>query len=135
MVGGGSSPVGEEKAEPVLSANLMALPKKARLAKNKDFLRVFQRSQRAESKNVLVRVHWKPAPPARIAVVVSNKVSKKAFLRNAMRRRIVEWLRQSTEVIAKPVDIVITAKPGAASFPKTELLGELQQILRRLRLL
>ncbi len=44
----------------------------------------------------------------RAAVVVSRKVNKSAVVRNRLRRRLYECLRQNEPRITQPVDIVIT---------------------------
>jgi ribonuclease P protein component len=49
-----------------------------------------------------------PDKPYRVAVVVSRKVSKSAVVRNRIRRRIYEIVRQSEEIIAPGTDLVIT---------------------------
>lgn len=107
----------------------MALPKKARLARSRDITRVFQRSRRVETPLFTLRLHWKAAPPGRVAVIISNKVSKKAVFRNTLRRRILEWLRQSYEISRLPLDLVVTVKPAARTSAKKELLTSLSSIL------
>ena len=44
----------------------------------------------------------------RAAVVVSRKVNKSAVVRNRLRRRLYEALRQNEQRISQPFDIVIT---------------------------
>ena len=44
----------------------------------------------------------------RLAVVVSRKVNKSAVVRNRIRRRIYEAVRQYEGAIGQPLDIVIT---------------------------
>ena len=45
----------------------------------------------------------------RAAVVVSRKVNKSAVVRNRIRRRIYETLRQHEDLIRGPYDLVVTA--------------------------
>jgi ribonuclease P protein component len=49
-----------------------------------------------------------PSKPYRVAVVVSRKVSKSAVVRNRIRRRIYEAVRQSSADIAPGTDLVFT---------------------------
>ena len=44
----------------------------------------------------------------RVAVVVSRKVHKSAVVRNRIRRRLYEIVRQQTEYITEPYDLVFT---------------------------
>lgn len=46
----------------------------------------------------------------RIAVVVSKKISKRAVVRNKIRRRIYEIVRQNLECINMPIDIAIIVR-------------------------
>lgn len=56
----------------------------------------------------LKHVHNDRRRTSRIAVVVSKKVSKKAVVRNRIRRRIFETTRRSLHILSQPTDIVIT---------------------------
>lgn len=49
-----------------------------------------------------------PRRPYRVAVVVSRKISKSAVVRNRIRRRIYEIVRQSDASIAPSTDLVFT---------------------------
>ena len=66
----------------------------------------------------------------RCAVVVAKKVSKSAVVRNRIRRRLYELVRQESGDISKPYDIVITVfTPQLAQMPATELQKSLYQLL------
>jgi len=66
----------------------------------------------------------------RCAVVVSKKVSKSAVVRNRIRRRIYELVRQISGDITGAYDIVITVfTPQLAKTPTTALQKSLYQIL------
>lgn len=58
----------------------------------------------------------------RISVVVSKKVSKLAVVRNRIRRRFYELIRERQDQIVKPYDIVITVfHEQIAEMPAAEL--------------
>jgi ribonuclease P protein component len=62
----------------------------------------------------------------RVAVVVSKKVSKSAVVRNRIRRRVYEAIRQHDCGIVKPYDLVFTVfHQQVATMP----IAELQQII------
>lgn len=58
----------------------------------------------------------------RVAVVVSKKVSKSAVVRNRIRRRLYALVRQHTDNIVRPYDIVLTVyHASVADMPADEL--------------
>lgn len=67
--------------------------------------------------------------PARIAVSVSKKVSKKAVVRNKIRRRAYSALSALISRI-DPGLYLVSAKPGAEKLGRKELEGELKQLFK-----
>lgn len=66
----------------------------------------------------------------RCAVVVSKKVSKSAVIRNRIRRRIYEIVRNEVPKNAEPVDFVITVfSDQVAVVPHIELQQSLRKLL------
>lgn len=61
----------------------------------------------------------------RVAVVVSKKVSKSAVVRNRIRRRVFEVVRQQNTVITKPFDIVISIHSDSIANMSAPQLNEL----------
>lgn len=58
----------------------------------------------------------------RLAVVASKKVSKSAVVRNRIRRRLYEAIRQHESEITKPYDIVLTVfSEQVAELPADEI--------------
>lgn len=58
----------------------------------------------------------------RVAVVVSKRVDKSAVVRNRIRRRIYELVREREAQINAPYDLVITVHdPGVAKLPHATL--------------
>ncbi|MBI2054697.1 MAG: ribonuclease P protein component [Candidatus Sungbacteria bacterium] len=110
----------------------MALPKSERLTKTRDIERVFKRSQRDEGEFVIIRLHKKSTFPGRATVIVSKAVSKRAVLRNILRRRIVEWLRVRACISSLGVDCVVSVKPAAAKSSRQALYRDLAKTARGL---
>ncbi|MEK7594248.1 MAG: ribonuclease P protein component [Patescibacteria group bacterium] len=70
--------------------------------------------------------------PYRVAVVVSRKVSKSAVVRNRIRRRIYEIIRQSESIIAPGTDLVITAfDDKLATIEAAKLQSATQELLNK----
>jgi ribonuclease P protein component len=75
------------------------------------------------TKNFFIRV----APTmdhARVAVSVSKKVSKKAVVRNKIRRRVYSALRSELKKL-KPNMYLVVAKPGSDKIKGEALISEL----------
>lgn len=69
---------------------------------------------------------------SRLAVVVSKKVTKKAPVRNRMRRRIYEAARSEWSVISPGYDLVITVfDDRIATLPAEELIALVRDLFRQ----
>lgn len=86
---------------------------------------------------MVLRIHQHPKRVHdRVAVVVSKKLSKKATMRNRIRRRVFEAARVSWPKIDAPYDIVfIATSPELAVMPSSELHKEVTSLLKRGHLL
>ena len=72
----------------------------------------------------------------RVAIVVSKKVSKSAVVRNRIRRRLYELVRQQSVGILQPYDIVITVfNAGVADIPAQDLKNHVEQLFTQAALL
>lgn len=73
---------------------------------------------------------------SRIAIVVSKKVSKKAVVRNRIRRRIYETFRKNWDKFESNKDIVVLVyDEKIATLPPAELEISLLQLSQRAKLL
>lgn len=66
--------------------------------------------------------------PVRVGIVISTKVSKKAVVRNTIRRRLKEILRP---MHLPPCEMVIVAHPEAATSDYWQLLKDLSHALKK----
>lgn len=72
----------------------------------------------------------------RAAVVVSRKVHKSAVVRNRIRRRIYELLRQKLVLLTEPIDIVcIIHSEALATMPAPELEATVLSQLQKAKLI
>lgn len=70
---------------------------------------VYQRGQNVRGGTISLRFADNPRRQSyRVAVVVSRKVSKSAVVRNRIRRRVYELVRQYAGLLSRPVDLVFT---------------------------
>lgn len=97
------------------------LPKLNRLKKKKDIERVFKEGKGFKEDFLVLKVIKNNLKNLRFAFIVSQKVSKKATLRNKIRRRLSELVRLKIKKTKKDscltidqlgLDIVIMALPG-----------------------
>ncbi|MBI3442573.1 MAG: ribonuclease P protein component [Candidatus Sungbacteria bacterium] len=106
-----------------------------RLAAANDFQLLFSRGRRFES--ALFRLVWRKndLPCSRFVFVASKAVSKRAVIRNRLRRRVREWYGKQGELFPAPVDLALIFKKDAARATRASFYEELRRstaiLLRR----
>ena len=111
----------------------LGLSRTQRLLKRSGFLAVQERGRRTTGPTLVVyamaRAEKGPCKGARLGITVSKKVGK-AVVRNRVKR----WLRESFRVLdearASSTDVVVIAKPTAASSSYSATKAEMQRLLR-----
>ena len=87
---------------------------------------VYRKGQTSSLSNISLKsLSIRPDKPHRLAIVVSRKVDKSAVVRNRIRRRIYEALRNKYPKFTQNVDIVITVHDNALATMKAQDLDEL----------
>ncbi|MEB3331373.1 MAG: ribonuclease P protein component [Synechococcaceae cyanobacterium] len=121
----------------------MALPARHRLRGLRVFERIYRRGRRFDTPLLQLRVLiavpallppdqiGHPASPWRCAVVVSSKVSKRAVVRNRLRRRLQAELLACRPHGPEPLWLLLSVRPGSAELCESQLLGECRQLLRK----
>ncbi len=124
------------------------LPKANRLKHRQDFNAVYQQVKRPiQSDRLTLRArrhqerdrqgsHAPESQPTRFGISISQKVSKKAVIRNRIKRQIRAALRQLLPRLLPGWDCVIVVKPTTT--PKCnyeEFLQELEQLLAAVEVL
>ncbi len=125
----------------------MALPQAHRLKHWRDFQAVYQKGIRRSGRYLTLRAMPPPTrtgnasmsgasamsktdhPSTRIGISVSQKVSKKAVVRNRIKRQIRAALRQLLPHIQSGWQLVWVVKPGAQECEYAQFLRELKQLL------
>jgi ribonuclease P protein component len=104
-----------------------------RLKQRQDFTRVYQCGSRYQSSHLILRAYRQPDQPTRIGVSVSQKVSKRAVVRN----RIKRWLRSACRSLLSELqpgwDLVIGVRTQPASQQSPALECDYQQFLQELK--
>lgn len=104
------------------------LPKPNRLKKKKDFERVFKIGRSFREGFLLLKVAENDLKESRFGLIISQKVTKKATLRNKLKRRLREILRKKLPEIKKNIDGVFIALPGI----EKKAFSELEEIMNKL---
>ena len=104
------------------------LPQKNRLKKKKDFGRVFKQGKSFKQDFLTLKLVKNNLKVDRFGFVVGLKVSKKAFLRNKIRRRLREIVKTNLSKIKTGFDVVFIVRRGL----ETKNFQELAEIVNRL---
>jgi ribonuclease P protein component len=91
------------------------LPLKYRLKKKKDIDRVFKEGKGIKEDFLFLKFTSNNLGNSRFAVIVSRKISKRATIRNKIKRKIRAVISQKLPKIKKGKDCVLIALPGLVS--------------------
>ncbi len=118
----------------------MGLPKVHRLRDRRDFRAVYEQGIRRYSPHLILRVFLAVNPEqsaatedlaaTEIGISIGKKVSKKAVVRNRIKRQIKGAIREMLPSIAPGWKIVIIVKPQAIKCKYEHFLRELNQLLK-----
>ncbi|NEP09856.1 MAG: ribonuclease P protein component [Symploca sp. SIO2C1] len=125
----------------------MGLPQAHRLKHWRDFKAVYQQGIRRSGRHLTLRglpQHTKAVdnaaqktsigmdkgkPPTRIGISISQKVSKKAVVRNRIKRQVRAALRHLLPQILPGWQLVVVVRPGSQECDYDQFLRELKQLL------
>lgn len=110
------------------------LPRYNRLAKKKEINSVFKNGRSSYSKNLGVKCIVNGLANNRFAIVVSNKVSKKAVVRNKIKRRIREIIKKELTEMVIGRDLIIIVLPTIIDKTFAEIQLEVHRTFIRLSL-
>ncbi|WNZ48909.1 ribonuclease P protein component [Leptolyngbya boryana CZ1] len=105
------------------------LPQENRLRHRRDFDAVYQRGFRRGSRCFTLRVLKTPEQPTQIGISISKKVSKRAVIRNRIKRQVRAILRNFLPRLNAGFSIVIGVRIEAAECDYPQYLQELEQLL------
>lgn len=111
------------------------LKKNQRITKKKEFDLIFKQGKSAYSPILGVKSLSNSLTLNRYGLIVSNKVSKRANIRNNLRRRLRAQLVILDSNIKPNSDIIIIALPAAKELASDVLARELKNLFKRRRLL
>jgi ribonuclease P protein component len=108
------------------------LNKSRRLRLTRDFERIFSKGRSINSSLFKLRILKNTFNFSRFAVVVSTKVSKRAVIRNRLRRRVWSVIAKNSYTIPKGLDIVFIALVGASQADFSGTQSEINYLLKKL---
>lgn len=122
----------------------MALPKAYRLKRRQDFNAVYQSGRRFRSSHFTLLVLARPLSesgcsgdplPPQIGISISQKVSKRAVVRNRLKRQVRAIMRGFLPQLRPAWKLVISVRPNAVGCEYPEFLRELSKLLTQAEVL
>ena len=107
------------------------LPRTNRLLQEKDFKRVSREGRYFRGNQLALKKARSVLAFSRFAFVISAKVSKKAVIRNKIRRRLREILRPQLNQVKPGFDVMVLVSPFAKDFDFKELKDSLNSLLKK----
>lgn len=102
-----------------------------RLRKAGDINRVYAKGRGVSTQGLGIKFLRTGLATHRLAVVVGKKVSKKAVVRNRIRRRLAEQVKDPGIKIPAGYDIILTAHEDLSELPTAELARRLGALLTK----
>jgi len=109
----------------------MALSRKNRLTGKKDIQNVFKEGKTVKNSFFFIKYVANSLDCARLAIIVSSKVSKKSVVRNRIRRIIGEIIIKNN-FLSFPLDIIINASPIILDKSPAEIKSQLGQAIKKI---
>jgi ribonuclease P protein component len=110
------------------------LPKINRIKKKNDFGIIFKKGASLRNNLFILKFLKNGLEQNRFGFVVSQKVSKKAVIRNRIRRRLTEAVKAKKEKIKNGMDLVFIALPGIEKKEFSGIKEALDQTLVKTKL-
>jgi ribonuclease P protein component len=107
------------------------LPKTNRLKRRKDIERVFKMGERFKENFLSLKVIKNNLESSRFAFVVSRRISKKATLRNKVKRKLSELVRFKMKKVKKGIDLILIAAPGLEEKDFREMNEVINKLLQK----
>ena len=111
------------------------LAKNFRLSKQKEIKQVFDKGSKYFGKFFIIRFCPNLEDNCRFVIIVSNKISKKATVRNKLKRQIREIIRLNLDKFNLNYDIIITVLNNRLDKDYDELQDCLLQDLKKAKLI
>jgi len=111
------------------------LAKENRLREKKDFERILKKGRVFRGRFLILRIIENKLGKTRFGFIVSQKISKKAVVRNKVKRRLREIMKTKIKNLKKELDIVFITLSGIELKTFSEIKEEIEEILERAKIL
>lgn len=106
-----------------------------RLKENKDFKGIFKKGKGLKEKFLFVKIKNNGMDLNRFGFIVSKKVSKKAVIRNKIKRRLREIIKARIAKMKQGYDIIILVYPEIKEKSFLEIENIVDKIFKKVKLL
>jgi ribonuclease P protein component len=110
------------------------LPKQNRLKKKNDFEKVFKKGKGFRQGFLFFKIAKNNLKESRFGFIVSKQVSKKAVIRNKIKRRLRKLVQLNLLKIKTGIDGVLIVKPGLETKNFLELENLLNKLFKKAKL-
>ncbi len=107
------------------------LSRDKRLRREKDIAMVYRKGRYGGVSSLQVKALSSKLPTSRVAIVVSKKISKRAVVRNRIKRRLSGYLGDNWQTVQPGYDIVVTVREDVSKTAPTALGQDLNSALRK----
>ncbi|BAW96089.1 ribonuclease P protein component [[Synechococcus] sp. NIES-970] len=107
----------------------MGLPKVHRLKHWRDFKTIYSQGKRFRGNTLAIILLPQATAPTQVGISISRKVSKKAVVRNLIKRRIRHACRTLLPSLEPGWQIIIAVRYGATECEYEHFLQELKRLL------
>ena len=108
------------------------LAKQHRLQKDKEFESVFRKGKASKGKFLFLKLKRNKLQISRFGFIIGKKISKKATVRNKIKRQLREIVRENLNNVKSGFDVVIVTKPGIINKNYQEIKNDLENLFQNL---
>jgi len=110
------------------------LKKVNRLKKKKDFEKVLKKGKGFKEDFLLFKVIKNNLGVSRFGFIISQKISKKATVRNKLKRKLSELVTAKLKKIKKGIDGIFIVSPGLENKDFWEIEGIIEKIFNKTKI-
>lgn len=112
----------------------MVLAKINRLKKKRDFYLVFKKGKTQKGKFLILKYIKNNLKESRFAFIISQKISKKTVVRNKIKRRLSEIVREKLKEFREKIDGIFIALSGIENQNFQVLKNDVEEIFKKLKI-
>jgi ribonuclease P protein component len=109
-------------------------PRDRRLRRRRDIARLLRQGRSVSLPSLHLRLYRTPLAQPRATVVVGSKVSKRATVRNRLKRQLRAELSAALRSVTGGLDLMLTVRPPFLAATTAQRRAALAELFRRARL-